>query len=83
MTTKERLGKALEEAGAPKSMIEMARAGEYDDFESNSMTPQIDLVRDLRAEKMEAFAERVINGEFDATKEEAEDWFEREGKDLI
>lgn len=74
MTTAERLACALEQGRAPKAMVTAARAGCYDDFRSESATPIMDLVRDLRAAKLEAMAQRAMDGEFDATKEEAEAW---------
>ncbi len=83
MSTKERLAAELEKANAPKEMIHAARAGSYDDFESNSATPIVDLVHDCQQFGLHEFAQRAMNGEFDATKEEAEAWYEREGKDLI
>jgi hypothetical protein len=83
MTTNERLAQALEKANAPIHMVDRARAGQYNDFESDSATPIINLVRDLRLCGLSELAVRAMNGEFDSTKEEAEAWFEREGKNLI
>lgn len=73
MKTKEKLAKALEEAGAPQRMILKAQIGDYDDYESNSATPIIDLYKDCIAEGLHKFAGRVINGEFDSTKEESDE----------
>ena len=76
MHTKDRLAHELRSIG----LIEMAaRAehGRYDDFLSSSATPLTDLVNELRnwgTAKSLAFAKRVIEGEFDATNEEAEAW---------
>lgn len=74
--TKERLASALEERKNPRlaAMIRKARAGEYDDYLSDSATPINDLVRDLRQNGEHELAERAIVGEFDGTKEEAEAW---------
>ena len=83
MATKDKLAAMLKEALAPKWMIDKAKAGGYDDYESQSATPIVDLVRDLKQAGIDWLAERAMNGDFDATKEEAEAWFEREGKDLL
>jgi hypothetical protein len=72
--TTERLAKALESANAPKAMITAARAGCYDDFKSESATPIMDLVRDLRQAGLTHLAQRAMDGEFDATQEESEAW---------
>lgn len=72
MHTKDRLVAALTEAGAPKVMITAAAAGCYDDFESESATPQHDLVRDCMDRGLTELARRAMDGEFDGTKEEAE-----------
>jgi hypothetical protein len=87
--TKERLALALDdlmvttkdERVAP--LILKARHGDYDDYESHSATPQSDLVRDLLALGHEQLVKRVINGEFDGTREEAQAWYEREGKNIL
>jgi len=83
MTTKEKLADALTKAGAPIAMREKALRGNYDDFESQSATPIVDLVRDARAVGLEDIAQRAMNGEFDSTKEESAAWFEREGRNLL
>lgn len=83
MKTTERLALALEKAGAPKLMIENARAGRYDDFQSESATPIRDLVTDLQFNGLHALAQDAIKGKFDATTEEAHAWYEQEGKGTI
>lgn len=83
MRTKDKLAQALEEVGAPSGMIEAALRGAYDDFESDSATPIMDLVRDASKHGLTVIAGRAMNGEFDATREEARAWFNKEGKDLI
>lgn len=83
MSTKEKLISALTNAGAPQSMVNKARAGYYDDFESPIATPITSLVLDLRAAGLNDLAVRAMDGDFDATKEEAEAWYQREGKDLL
>lgn len=83
MSTKEKLTTALIEAGAPESMVNKARMGYYDDFESTIATPIQSLVLDLRAAGLNDLAARAMDGGFDSTKEEAEAWYRREGKDLF
>lgn len=83
MSTKERLARELETNNAPDWMIENARNGQYDDFESLSPTPIVQLVRDCTRAGLGSLAERAKEGEFDATKEEANAWYEHEGKDLV
>lgn len=63
---KERLANALSEAGAPANMIQAALKGRYDDLESDSATPIIDLVRDATKAGLIDIAERAKDGEFDA-----------------
>ena len=74
MTTADRLAVELEAVHAPKAMIVAARAGCYDDFLTESPTPIMDLVRDCRTAGLQAFAQRAIDGEFDATPEESDAW---------
>lgn len=72
MATKDILAKALSDSGAPPFMVELASVGAYDDFESNSATPQLDLMRDCHQLGLTEFRQRVMDGEFDATREESE-----------
>lgn len=83
MTTKDRLATELESASAPDWMIKNARNGQYDDFESSCPNPIMRLVSDARTAGLDAIATRAVDGEFDATEDEAEAWFQREGKDLF
>jgi hypothetical protein len=82
LSTKERLAQVLHAEGLFE-MERSARAGRFDDFESESATPIVDLVTHLRAAGRNDLAARAMVGEFDSTKEEAEAWYQREGKDLI
>jgi hypothetical protein len=83
MKTKDRLTEALIEENAPLAMIGLAKDGQYDDYESESATPALDLIRDCRMFGLHKMAERAMSGEFDGTKEEAAAWFEREGRNLL
>jgi uncharacterized protein (UPF0264 family) len=66
VTAKERLVAALTEAGADQKMIDYAAMGGYDDFESQSATPMMDLVRHARMKGLTDIANRAMDGEFDA-----------------
>ena len=72
--TTERLALALEEAGAPASMVRKARAGHYDDYQSNLAMPIAQLVVDARRAGLSDIARRAADGDFDATKEESDAW---------
>lgn len=76
LPTTELLARAMEFHGAPipAEMIKRARDGYYDDFKSSLGFPLTQLVKDLRAHGAEDLAQRVVKGEFDATKEESEAW---------
>ena len=76
-TTKERLALALEEAGAPKKMVENARAGRFDTYESQSATPLRDLVDIAAWTGLTDIADRAMRGEWDGTAEEALAWERR------
>lgn len=83
--TTERLARALMELDDPKLiwMIERARQGYYDDFKSPLAMPLHQLVLDLQAVGHPEMIRRVIDGEFDATLEEGDEWFRREGHTLL
>lgn len=65
LKAKERLANALVDAGAPAEMVADALRGRYGDFQSESATPIMDLVRDCRKAGLDSIAERAMNGEFD------------------
>jgi hypothetical protein len=71
--TSERLAQALHAHGL-FNMEAKARDGFYDDYKSPLATPIVQLVRDLQAQGQHDLAKRAMNGEFDASREEAEDW---------
>lgn len=86
VATAERLARALEGRQNPRlaGMIRKARAGEYDDYLSESATPINDLVRDLVQNGEHELATRAMRGEFDGTREEAQAWAESdEGRDVF
>ncbi len=89
--TARKLAHALFLAGAPGNMIEAALNGYFDEYNSHLDFPLVQLVSDCEkiAEKtgnksLSDLADRVRNGDFDATKEEADIYFQSdEGKALI
>lgn len=70
MITKDKLMTALTNANAPEDMVNKARVGYYDDFESTIATPIAALVADCRDAGLNDLACRAMSGDFDATKEE-------------
>lgn len=85
--TTAKLARALAEIpGMPKWMITKAVDGFYHDYLSPLAMPELQLVADLRSmarhpsTKKDArpllkdLAQRVIDGEFDATKAESDEW---------
>jgi len=83
MTTKEKLTQDLIKAQAPTKMIEWARNGFYDDYETVIPFPIQQLVADAESAGLKEIAQKARNGEYDATQEEANEWFQREGKRYI
>lgn len=82
-----KLAKALSAIpGVPKGMIQRAIDGYYHDYLSPLAMPEIQLVSDLKAVAktpatprdsrplLLAMAQRVVDGEFDASKEESDEW---------
>ena len=82
-----KLARALEKIpGVPADMIQRARDGYYHDYLSPLATPEIQLVADLRGlaarpatprnsrPLLRAMAKAVIDGEYDASKEESDEW---------
>jgi hypothetical protein len=85
--TTAKLAKALSEIpGVPKGMIQRAIDGYYHDYLSPLTFPEMQLVADLRElaslpatprdsrPLLQEMAQRVIDGEFDASKEESDAW---------
>lgn len=96
ISTKERLAQKLHSL-ALLDLEREARAGDFDDYESSKHAlPKAELILRLTKEMASARAEyawlgpqilelieAVKSGAYDNTKEEAEAWFKREGKDLL
>jgi len=82
MHTKDVLAAELHKAGL-HDMAMRAGQGYYHDFMSPLATPCLHLAADLAevgTPAALALRERHLNGEFDASREEGDEWFQREGK---
>lgn len=82
MHTKDVLAAELHKAGLHDMAIR-AGQGYYHDFMSPLATPCMQLAADLAevgTPAALALRERHINGEFDASSEEGEEWFQNHGK---
>jgi hypothetical protein len=78
MHTKDMLADALQGAGLYDMSLK-ARGGYYHDFLSPLDMPELQLIEDLTKAATPhslALIPRVINGEFDASKEEGDEWAE-------
>ena len=67
-------GASTKNAAKYESFAKRAEAGEFDDYADTYTCPVTQLYMELMAEGFNKFAARVANGEFDATKEEADEW---------
>lgn len=68
-----KLAKALYEAGLPEH-AKRAEEGWFNEYFGRFEHPMLTLLHDLVIYSKDALAERVRNGEFDATMEEADEW---------
>lgn len=72
----ERLAEVLDAAHLP-ALARRVRADEFHDFKSPHVTPEHELVKELRkvgGRAAREIADRVIAGEFDATRAESDEW---------
>jgi len=83
MRTRERLAEELRKvakvaspANAEKyeAFAKRAETGEFDDYADTHACPVTQLHFELISAGFSKFAARVANGEFDATKEESDEW---------
>lgn len=83
MRTRDRLAAELREAAVTadprkkqiyEALAARAATGEFDDYASTYVCPVTQLYNELMAADLRKFASRVANGEFDATKEESDEW---------
>ncbi len=77
----------LETVDCP-DLADRARAGEFSDYESQHATPKVFLVSLLVGRGQDhpgrrILAQRIREGEFDDTREEADAWFEAESRHLL
>lgn len=57
-----------------EAFAKRAETGEFDDYADTYVCPITQLYSELTAVGFTKFAARVANGEFDATKEESDEW---------
>ena len=57
-----------------EAFAKRAETGEFDDYADTYVCPITQLYSELMAAGFTKFASRVANGEFDATKEESDEW---------
>jgi len=83
MRTSERLAAELrkvaavastENAAKYEAFAARAETGEFDDYADTYVCPIAQLYTELKAAGFDKFANRVAGGEFDATKEESDEW---------
>ena len=83
MRTRDKLAAALREVAAKakpdnaakyEAFAKRAETGEFDDYADTYVCPITQLHKELVAAGFAKFADRVADGEFDATKEESDEW---------
>jgi hypothetical protein len=81
MRTRDKLAAELRKiAAAPHNVVKYeafakrAETGEFDDYADTYVCPITQLHNELVAAGFTKFAARVADGEFDATKEESDEW---------
>lgn len=84
--SKLRLATLLEADGVAPAVVNRLRRGYYDEFGDDDadtpVEPLTALVAELRNRGLPAFAQRVIDGEFDASREDSRRWMERQTGEL-
>ena len=65
---------SLDNALKYEAFAKRAATGEFDDFASTYACPVTQLHGELTAAGLTKFAARVADGEFDASKEESDEW---------
>ncbi len=83
MRTRDKLASELRKIAAEASptnaekyeaFAKRAETGEFDDYADTYVCPIMQLHGELMSAGFTKFAARVANGEFDATKEESDEW---------
>lgn len=93
MKTRDRLAAELRKVAAQaapanaakyEAFAKRAETGEFDDYASMYVCPVTQLHTELTRAGFTKFATRVANGEFDATKEESDEWaYGPEGQEIF
>ncbi len=65
---------SLENAAQYEAFAKRAETGEFDDYADTYACPITQLYSELTKAGFAKFASRVADGEFDATKEESDEW---------
>ena len=65
---------SAQHAGAYEAFAKRAETGEFDDYADTHVCPITQLYTELTRAGFTKFAARVAKGEFDATKEESDEW---------
>lgn len=65
---------SADNAAKYEAFAKRAETGEFDDYADTYVCPITQLYTELTAAGFTKFAARVANGEFDATKEESDEW---------
>lgn len=68
------LARVLTDEGAPEWMVSLATENHYDDFKSPLAMPETQLHADALANDLPQVAAWVVDGIFDATKAESDEW---------
>lgn len=63
-----------DKAAKYEAFAKRAETGEFDDYGDTYVCPITQLYTELMTAGLRTFASRVANGEFDATKEESDEW---------
>lgn len=66
--------KSEQHAAEYEAFAKRAETGEFDDYADTHVCPITQLYTELLTAGFTKFAARVANGEFDATKEESDEW---------
>lgn len=77
MRTRDRLAAAIREVATEtrhERLATRAEGGEFDDYADTHVCPVTELHRLCRQFGLHSLADRVAAGEFDATKEESDEW---------
>ena len=75
--------KAYNPDGKHDKLMARAAAGEFTDYSDSHACPITELHRLCRKYGLNDLAERVADGEFDATKDESEEWMKSQsGQDI-